>query len=77
MTMRRHVSLTCSRVFPQVEATASNLNTNDVFVVKSSKAMFVWKGMGASDEEMEASKHVVSFLGGSPSQVSEGKEPGE
>uniref|UniRef100_A0A3Q3W7Z0 Macrophage-capping protein n=1 Tax=Mola mola TaxID=94237 RepID=A0A3Q3W7Z0_MOLML len=61
----------------EVEATASNLNTNDVFVVKSPKAMFVWRGMGASDEEMEASKHVVSFLGGSPSQVSEGKEPGD
>ncbi|XP_010731646.2 scinderin like b [Larimichthys crocea] len=61
----------------EVEASASNLNTNDVFVLKSSNALFVWRGTGASDEEMEAAKHVVGFLGGSPSQVSEGKESGD
>uniref|UniRef100_A0A8C8LY24 Macrophage-capping protein n=1 Tax=Oncorhynchus tshawytscha TaxID=74940 RepID=A0A8C8LY24_ONCTS len=43
---------------------ASFLNTNDVFV-----------GVGASEEEMAAAKHVVGFLGGSGSNVSEGKEP--
>ncbi|XP_075877089.1 scinderin like b [Nelusetta ayraudi] len=61
----------------EVEATASNLNTNDVFVLKSPKALFVWRGVGASDEEMAASKHVVGFLGGSATQVSEGKEPAD
>ncbi|XP_076601485.1 scinderin like b isoform X1 [Chaetodon auriga] len=61
----------------EVEATASNLNTNDVFVLKSSSAMFVWRGVGASDEEMEAAKHVTGFLGGSATQVSEGKEPAD
>ncbi|XP_034558453.1 scinderin like b [Notolabrus celidotus] len=61
----------------EVEATASSLNTNDVFVLKSSSGMFVWRGLGASDEEMQATKPVVSFLGGSPSQVAEGKEPAE
>lgn len=61
----------------EVEATASNLNTNDVFVLKSPKALFVWRGVGASDEEMAASKHVVDFLGGSATQVSEGKEPAD
>lgn len=69
--------LICLHVSPQVEASASNLNTNDVFVLKSPSALFVWRGMGASDEEMQASKHVVGFLGGSASQVTEGKEPGE
>lgn len=69
-----HCFSTC---FPQVEAIASNLNSNDVFVLKSPKALFVWRGVGASDEEMGASKHVVGFLGGSPTQVFEGKEPGE
>ncbi|XP_042353278.1 scinderin like b isoform X2 [Plectropomus leopardus] len=59
----------------EVEASASSLNTNDVFVLKTPDALFVWRGVGASDEEMEAAKHVVGFLGGSPSQVSEGKEP--
>ncbi|XP_070830439.1 scinderin like b [Chaetodon trifascialis] len=61
----------------EVEANASNLNTNDVFVLKSPNAMFVWRGVGASDEEMGAAKHVTSFLGGSANQVSEGKEPAD
>uniref|UniRef100_A0A3Q2DR80 Scinderin like b n=1 Tax=Cyprinodon variegatus TaxID=28743 RepID=A0A3Q2DR80_CYPVA len=60
----------------EVEASASNLNTNDVFVLKSPKGLFVWRGVGASEEEMNAAKHVVGFLGGSPNNVSEGKEPG-
>lgn len=60
----------------QVQACASNLNTNDVFVLKAPSGLFVWRGVGASGEEMEASKHVVGFLGGSPTHVSEGKEPG-
>uniref|UniRef100_A0A4W6FF41 Scinderin like b n=1 Tax=Lates calcarifer TaxID=8187 RepID=A0A4W6FF41_LATCA len=61
----------------EVEASASNLNTNDVFVLKTPSALFVWRGVGASDEEMEAAKHVVGFLGGNASQVSEGKEPAD
>lgn len=48
-----------------------------MFVLKSPKALFVWRGVGASDEEMVASKHVVGYLGGAATQVSEGKEPGE
>uniref|UniRef100_A0A8C6WRX6 Scinderin like b n=1 Tax=Neogobius melanostomus TaxID=47308 RepID=A0A8C6WRX6_9GOBI len=59
----------------EVEATASNLNTNDVFVLKSPSALFVWRGAGASDEEMAAAKHVAQYLGGSPASVSEGSEP--
>ncbi|KAM9428309.1 gelsolin-like isoform 1-T2 [Salvelinus alpinus] len=59
----------------EVEPSASFLNTNDVFVLKSPTAMFVWRGVGASEEEMAAAKHVVGFLGGSGSNVSEGKEP--
>ncbi|KAK7945167.1 hypothetical protein WMY93_000895 [Mugilogobius chulae] len=61
----------------QVKACASLLNTNDVFVAKSPSALFVWKGAGASDEEMNAAKHVVGFLGGSPASVSEGREPAD
>uniref|UniRef100_A0A8C7QAG9 Macrophage-capping protein n=1 Tax=Oncorhynchus mykiss TaxID=8022 RepID=A0A8C7QAG9_ONCMY len=59
----------------EVKPSASFLNTNDVFVLKSPTAMFVWRGVGASEEEMAAAKHVVGFLGGSGSNVSEGKEP--
>lgn len=74
--MQRFPPLTCLNRFPQVNASASSLNTNDVFVLKSPSALFVWRGLGASDVEVEAAKHVVGFLGGNPSQVSEGKEPG-
>lgn len=82
LTLRSHLNLCLphligSRTIPQVEASASNLNTNDVFVLKSPNALYVWRGVGASDEEMAAANHVVKFLGGSPSQVSEGKEPGK
>ncbi|KAF7669778.1 hypothetical protein LDENG_00124040 [Lucifuga dentata] len=59
----------------EVDPSAANLNTNDVFVLKTPDALFVWQGVGASDKEMGAAKHVVDFLGGSASHVSEGKEP--
>uniref|UniRef100_A0A8C5BKG5 Scinderin like b n=1 Tax=Gadus morhua TaxID=8049 RepID=A0A8C5BKG5_GADMO len=55
---------------------ASNLNTNDVFVLKAPDATVVWQGLGASEEEVAAAKHVVDALGGSVSNVTEGKEPG-
>uniref|UniRef100_A0A1A8S6K5 Macrophage-capping protein n=1 Tax=Nothobranchius rachovii TaxID=451742 RepID=A0A1A8S6K5_9TELE len=61
----------------EVKASASSLNTNDVFVLKSPTSLFVWRGVGASAEEVNAAKHVVGFLGGSPTQVSEGKEPAD
>ncbi|KAM7400952.1 hypothetical protein PAMA_005241 [Pampus argenteus] len=70
-------SSSCATRAVEVTASASNLNTNDVFVLKTPSAVFVWQGVGASDEEMEAAKHVVGSLGGSASNVSEGKEPGE
>lgn len=46
-------------------------------MLKSSDCVFVWKGAGASDEEMVAAKYVVSVLGGQSTDVAEGKEPGE
>ncbi|XP_059200068.1 scinderin like b isoform X1 [Centropristis striata] len=70
-------SSSCATRAVEVEPSASSLNTNDVFVLKSPSALFVWRGVGASDEEMEAAKHVVGFLGGNPSSVSEGKEPAD
>uniref|UniRef100_A0A8C5D1R0 Scinderin like b n=1 Tax=Gadus morhua TaxID=8049 RepID=A0A8C5D1R0_GADMO len=59
----------------EVEPCASNLNTNDVFVLKAPDATVVWQGLGASEEEVAAAKHVVDALGGSVSNVTEGKEP--
>uniref|UniRef100_A0AAR2JZ67 Gelsolin-like domain-containing protein n=1 Tax=Pygocentrus nattereri TaxID=42514 RepID=A0AAR2JZ67_PYGNA len=59
----------------EVQPSASKLNTNDVFVLKTPDSLFVWKGVGASAEELDAAKHVVTFLGGKPTDVAEGKEP--
>lgn len=59
-----------------MEPTASQLNTNDVLVLKCPNGLFLWKGVAASEEEMAAAKHVCSFLGGSATEISEGKEPG-
>uniref|UniRef100_A0A7N8Y665 Scinderin like b n=1 Tax=Mastacembelus armatus TaxID=205130 RepID=A0A7N8Y665_9TELE len=61
----------------EVEPCGSKLNTNDVFVLKTPSALFVWRGVGASDEEIAAAKYVVAFLGGTATQVSEGKEPAD
>lgn len=59
----------------EVEPTASSLNTNDVFVLKTPSGMYLWKGMGASDEEMGAAKYVASLLGGTATEINEKKEP--
>lgn len=48
-----------------------------MFVLKSPDSVFVWKGAGASDEEMVAAKYVVSVLDKKSTDVAEGKEPGE
>uniref|UniRef100_A0A672S0S6 Macrophage-capping protein n=1 Tax=Sinocyclocheilus grahami TaxID=75366 RepID=A0A672S0S6_SINGR len=37
--------------------------------------LFKWKGVAASEEEMAAAKYACSFLGGSATEISEGKEP--
>ncbi|XP_049576801.1 scinderin like a [Syngnathus scovelli] len=60
----------------EVAADAASLNSNDVFVLKWPQGMFVWKGRGATPEEMAAAKHVISILGGgTPTEVAETKEP--
>ena len=61
----------------QVEPTASSLNTNDVFVLKSPNSLILWRGKGATPEEMAAARYVASLLGGVATEVEETKEPGE
>lgn len=61
----------------QVEPTASSLNTNDVFVLKTPNSLMQWKGKGAAPEEMAAAKYVATLLGGAATEVEETKEPGE
>lgn len=60
-----------------MEPTASSLNTNDLFVLKSPESLFLWKGTGATEEEMAAAKYVAGLLGGNPTEVEESKEPCE
>lgn len=59
----------------EVEPSAASLNSNDVFALKSPHSMFLWRGAGATEEEMAAAKYVTNFLGGSATEVFEGKEP--
>lgn len=59
----------------QVQPTASSLNTNDVFVLKSSDSLYLWKGKGAAAEEMDAAKYVADLLGGAANEVDEASEP--
>uniref|UniRef100_A0AAX7V5N6 Gelsolin-like domain-containing protein n=1 Tax=Astatotilapia calliptera TaxID=8154 RepID=A0AAX7V5N6_ASTCA len=59
----------------EVEPTASSLNTNDVFVLKTPDCLFLWKGKGASSDEMAAANYVASLLGGTATGVEETQEP--
>ncbi|XP_041790753.1 scinderin like a [Chelmon rostratus] len=59
----------------EVQPTASSLNTNDVFVLKSSDSLYLWKGKGAAAEEMDAAKYVADLLGGAANEVDEASEP--
>uniref|UniRef100_A0AAY4B2L1 Macrophage-capping protein n=1 Tax=Denticeps clupeoides TaxID=299321 RepID=A0AAY4B2L1_9TELE len=72
-----HIRQSSSKATRAVEVvpSAACLNTNDAFVLKTPDALFLWKGVGASSEELAAAKHVCSFLGGSVTEVVEGKEP--
>ncbi|KAG9278837.1 gelsolin-like [Astyanax mexicanus] len=70
-----HIRTSSTRATRAVNPSASSLNTNDVFVLKTPDSLFVWRGVGASADESDAAKHVVSFLGGKPTDVAEGKEP--
>uniref|UniRef100_A0AAQ5XD64 Gelsolin-like domain-containing protein n=1 Tax=Amphiprion ocellaris TaxID=80972 RepID=A0AAQ5XD64_AMPOC len=59
----------------EVEPCAPSLNTNDVFVLKSSEDQYVWKGKGATEGEMTTAKYLTSLLGGAATEVEETKEP--
>ncbi|XP_067825870.1 gelsolin-like isoform X2 [Heptranchias perlo] len=61
----------------EVNAVASNLNSNDVFVLKTPGSSFVWVGQGASDAEKQGAQQLLEILGTSASEIAEGSEPGE
>lgn len=59
----------------EVNAEAGSLNSNDTFVLKTPQQTYIWKGVGASDAELKTAKYVVSVVGGSGTEIQEGKEP--
>lgn len=61
----------------QLDPTASQLNSNDAFVLKTPSAAYLWVGQGASDAEKSGAQELLKTLGARPVQVSEGREPGE
>jgi len=46
----------------QVPEVAKSLNSDDVFVLETPKATYLWLGKGASDEEKEYGKHIIPLV---------------
>nr|XP_002128995.1 gelsolin [Ciona intestinalis] len=59
----------------EVAKSASSLNSNDAFVVKSPKECFIWKGLGASDGEIDAARFTAGAVSNHKAvEVKEGSE---
>lgn len=52
---------------------ASNLNSNDVFILLSPSDSVLWVGQGASDVEKQGAKQLSEILGVQVSEVKEGE----
>lgn len=61
----------------QLDATASQLNCNDAFVLATPGGSFLWVGAGASDGEKQGAQQLCDILGVSASEMSEGGESGK
>lgn len=61
----------------QLDATASQLNSNDAFVLVTPGGSFLWMGAGASDGEKQGAQQLCNILGVSASEMFEGGESGE
>lgn len=65
-------------LFLQLDATASNLNSNDAFVLVTPDGASLWVGAGASDTEKQGAQQLCGILGVSASsELPEGGETGE
>lgn len=58
----------------KVDPVASNLNSNDVFILLSPSDSVLWVGQGASDVEKQGAKQLSEILGVQVSEVKEGEE---
>ncbi|KAG5281501.1 hypothetical protein AALO_G00072950 [Alosa alosa] len=61
----------------EVEAVASNLNSNDAFVLVSPSSSVLWAGHGSCDVEQGGAKQLSEILGVELSEVTEGEEGGD
>ncbi|XP_036604539.1 gelsolin isoform X2 [Trichosurus vulpecula] len=59
----------------EVNAAASELNSNDAFVLKTPSSAYLWVGEGASDTEKSGAQELLNVLQARPVQVAEGSEP--
>ncbi|XP_078062068.1 villin-1-like [Mustelus asterias] len=62
----------------EVPARSASLNSNDVFVLKTSDRCFLWYGKGCSGDEREVAKSVADIISRKDKQsVYEGQEPAD
>uniref|UniRef100_A0A8B9ZJ56 Gelsolin n=1 Tax=Anas platyrhynchos TaxID=8839 RepID=A0A8B9ZJ56_ANAPL len=59
----------------ELDPAASQLNSNDAFVLKTPSAAYLWVGQGASNAEKSGAQELLNVLGARSVQVSEGREP--
>ncbi|XP_066568739.1 gelsolin isoform X1 [Amia ocellicauda] len=69
----RSNSTGCTRAV-EVDSSATNLNSNDAFVLVTPSASFLWVGQGASDAEKKGAQQLTAILGVSTSELAEGRE---
>uniref|UniRef100_A0A667Z7N0 Gelsolin n=1 Tax=Myripristis murdjan TaxID=586833 RepID=A0A667Z7N0_9TELE len=58
----------------ELDAVASNLNSNDAFILVTPGGSFMWAGQGASDTEKQGAQQLCGILGVSASELPEGGE---
>lgn len=62
----------------EVRAKAASLNSNDVFLLKTDRACYLWYGKGCNGDEREMAKAVANVLSRHDKRVAmEGQEPAE
>ncbi|XP_044149208.1 adseverin [Bufo gargarizans] len=72
--IRRNLSFITRIV--EVEADASSLNSNDVFVLKlKNNSGYQWVGRGASGEEEKGAQYITNVLKCKTARINEGQEP--
>ncbi|KAF7654435.1 hypothetical protein LDENG_00069430 [Lucifuga dentata] len=61
----------------EVDSVASNLNSNDAFILVTPGDSFLWVGQGACDTEKQGAQQLCDILGVSVSELPEGGETGQ